>query len=78
MASDKPNAGPARGGTERIESSFPDEEEERTNPDPAVLAAMEALRKAQEATNTRVSDITELLIRKKRSSSSSNTPVPQR
>jgi hypothetical protein len=71
MAPDKPDTGAARGGTERIES-FP-EEDEYTSPgvDPEVQKAMEGLKRAQDATNKRVSDITQLLIDKKK-----NTPVP--
>lgn len=71
MAPDKSDTGTAGRGAERVES-FP-EEDELTNPgvDPEVQKAMEALRRTQEHTNRRVSDITQLLINKKK-----NTPVP--
>ncbi len=70
MAPDKPGTGTAGGGAERIES-FP-EEEELTSPgvDPEVQKAMESLRRTQEATTRRVSDITELVKKKK-----ADTPV---
>lgn len=42
------------------------EDEEKTSPgiDPAVMAAMESLRRVQAATNQHVSDITDLLVKK--------------